>query len=153
MTDRKHLWVGSDLFGPNPLTEELGYLYGSVLIDPRWEQVYDALVKMNGDDLNEIVLYQPEKGSILVGGGNLERFIVIYFPAESSHKPTLTLSDSTQKGPDMELTVQTPGEYPAKYCVKLPLVVKVLKFFFDSGNIPTDVRWEIENSDREATFP
>jgi len=107
---------------------------------------------MDGDRLNEMALDFPEKGVIMVGGGNNGRYVVIYFPSDKSRKPSLTLSDLSLTGPDVELTVQIPGGYPARICVKLPLVLKVLEHFFHTGEIPTDVRWEIDNTGVEVSL-
>lgn len=150
MTLDKHLWLGSNLFGSEPLAKELGHLYGAATSNPEWDQVYRAVLQMDGDKLNEMALDFSEKGAIMVGGGNNGRYVVIYFPGDNSRKPSLTLSDLSLTGPDVELTVQIPSDYPARICVKLPLVLKVLEHFFHTGEISTDVRWEIDNTGVEA---
>lgn len=152
MTLKKYLWLGSNLFGSEPLAQELGHLYGAVTPNPEWDQVYNAALQMDGDRLNEMALDFSEKGTIMVGGGNNGRYVVIYFPGSHSRKPSLTLSDISLTGPDVEMTVQLPSEYPARICVKLPLVLIVLEHFFRTGEIPTDVRWEIDNTGVEATL-
>jgi hypothetical protein len=119
--------------------------------EPDWSQVREALEQLNGDDINMILIEAPDKGALVAGGGNHGRYAVIYSPDDLSDTPSLTLTDLSKTGPDVELVVQTVATYPAKWCVELPLALKVFDFFFHTGSLPKDVRWELANSEEEAT--
>lgn len=124
--------------------------HGEQILNPDWQQIQHALLEMNGTTVSEVVLKLAGKGSIFVEGGNEGRYLVVYFPANHPDTPSLTLSDLSLTGPDVKLTVQTPSEYAPKHAVKLPLVFKVIEHFFHIGEVPKDVRWELDNTEIEA---
>lgn len=123
------------------------------LIDPDWNQVYHALLMLNGGQSHDQVeLELVDVGTLVAGGGDDGRYIVIYFPVNHPDVPSLTLTDLSLEGPDVTLTVVSPATYRAKYGVKFPLVEKVFKHFFLTMTVPRDVRWETDNTGEEATF-
>ena len=119
---------------------------GEHVPNPDWQRIQNALLEMNGHTINEVSLELVGKGSIFVEGGDEGRYLVVYFPVNHPDESSLSLTDLSLTGPDVKLTVQTPAEYPAKYAVQLPLVLKVVEHFFHAGELPKDVRWEIDNT-------
>jgi hypothetical protein len=124
--------------------------YGKQILNPDWPQIQQAILEMNGTRINEVILQLIGQGSLFVEGGDEGRYLVVYFPEDHPDTPSLTLSDLSLSGPDVRLTVQTPSEYAAKHAVHLKLVLHVLEQFFHTGKIPKDVRWEIDNTEKEA---
>lgn len=116
--------------------------HGKKLSNPTWQQIYDALLEMDGTHSNEVGLELENVGSMLIDGGDQGRYLVVYFPAEDSHTLAVTLTDLTLTGPDVQLTVQTPAEYPARVAVRLPLVLQAVEQFYRSGELPKEVYWE-----------
>lgn len=123
---------------------------GKHISNPTWQQIKHALQEMDGPNVNEVILKLAEKGSMFVEGGDEGRYLVVYFPANHPDTPSLTLSDLSLTGPDVPLTVQTPSAYTAKHAVTFPLVLKVVEYFFQKGEIPKDVRWKLDNTEIEA---
>jgi hypothetical protein len=118
--------------------------------NPSWNQVQQALQHMDGETIHEVSLEISGKGSLLVGGGNNGRYLVVNFAENPVDEASFTLSDLGLTGPDVTLTVQTFSEYPARLAVKLPLVLKVFEHFYYTGQVPKDVRWEIDSTGEEA---
>jgi len=125
---------------------------GKQISNPTWQQIEHALQEMDGPTINEVILKLLDKGSMFIEGGDGGRYLVVYFPANHPDTPSLTLSDLSLAGPAVTLTVQTPSEYAAKHAVKLPLVLKVVSYFFQTSEVPKDVRWELDNTENEAVW-
>lgn len=123
---------------------------GKCILNPDWQDIQSALLEMNGTAINEVSLELVGKGSLFVEGGDEGQYLVVYFPVNHPDVPSLTLTDLSLRGPDVKLTVQTPTEYAAKYAVKLPLVLRVVEHFFRTGEVPKEVRWELDSSGVEA---
>lgn len=117
--------------------------------DPTWDQVRQALLEIDGDLLDMVGLQLEGIGTVVAGGGNEGRYIVIYEP-EAWDEVSLTLADLSETGPDVWLKTQTFERHPAKICVRLPLVLKVFEHFFHTGELPKDVRWEFTTTGIEA---
>lgn len=117
--------------------------HGVTVLCPDWSQIYKVLAQMDGNTLSMVSLDLAGKGCLLAGGGDKGRYIVVYFP-ENNDSDSLTLADLSLVGPAMELTVEgiTSGPFPAKLCVKQPLMVKAFKHFFDTGDLASDLTWE-----------
>jgi hypothetical protein len=115
---------------------------GEKILNPTWQQIYDALLEMDGTHRNEVELELENVASMIIGGGNQGHYLVVYFPAEDPDTLSVTLTDLTQTGPDIQLTVQTPAKYPARVAVRLPLVLQAVEQFYLSGKLPQDVYWE-----------
>jgi hypothetical protein len=115
---------------------------GKKISNPTWQQIYDALLEMDGTYSNEVGLELEDVGSMLIDGGDQGRYLVVYFPAEDPGTLSVTLTDLALTGPDVQLTVQTPAEYPARVAVRLPLVLQAVEQFYRSGELPKDVYWE-----------
>lgn len=115
---------------------------GKKISNPTWQQIYDALLEMGGTHSNEVGLELEDVGSMLIDGGDQGRYLVVYFPAEDSDTLSVTLTDLALTGPDVQLTVQTPADYPARVAVRLPLVLQAVEQFYRSGELPKDVYWE-----------
>src|SRR5947209_7166400 len=113
--------------------------------NPDWQHIQNALIKMDGTTLDEVVLELGGKGSLCVAGGDEGRYLVVYFPANHPDAPSLTLTDLSLTGPHVTLTVQTSAEYAAKYAVKWPVLSQVVDHFFRTGVLRRDVRWELGN--------
>lgn len=119
------------------------------ILNPDWIQIQKALSQMDGHIIHEVSLDVKDKGGLLANGGNNGRYLVVYFPEDPIADPSLTLTDISLTGPEVTLTVQTLSEYPVRWCVRLPLVLKVFEHFFRTGEVPQDVRWEIDTTGTE----
>ena len=117
---------------------------------PSWIQVREALLRLDGHLMSEVSLELVGTGSMMVGGGNGGRYLVVYFPADHPDTPSLTLTDPSLSGPDVELTVQTPAEYPARMAVQLPLVLTAIEHFYQTRRVLHGARWEINSTGAEA---
>ncbi|NJO82233.1 MAG: hypothetical protein HC828_05095 [Blastochloris sp.] len=146
------LWTGVRLshlmFDEARLVFNSEYGYGSTIVDPTWEEVQTILGLINGEELNEVALSHPSYGTLMVGGGNEGKYIIVYFPLEEKPSSSLTLVNlktESIKG-FINLRVQIPSDYPAKYGVTLEAVVDVCQVFFSTGSIPQDAKfkWEEE---------
>jgi hypothetical protein len=127
----------------------LGAGSGPDVENPGWSQIQQSIERMNGIDLNEVMLEMPGTGSLVAGGGDEGRYIVVYLPDDPERR-SLTLSDPSLTGPDVQLTAQTPTSYPARWCVALPLVLKAFRHFHTTGELPRDIRWEIDTTGEAA---
>lgn len=128
----------------------IGGIGGQIIFHPNWEQIQSFLIAMDGSSFDEFELTLTGQGTLEVGGGDKQRYIVVYFPEDHPDHSSLTLTDPSLPGPDVELTVQQRAMYPAKYAVQMPLVMKVVEHFFRTGRVPRDVRWELDNTGIEA---
>ncbi len=117
--------------------------HGVVVPDPNWDQIHKALVEMDGNALSMVSLELADKGCLLAGGGDEERFIVVYFP-KNDDRNSLTLADLSSTGSAMELTVEgvASGPFPAKWCVARPLIVWAFEQFFRTGELASELIWE-----------
>jgi Immunity protein Imm1 len=115
---------------------------GNKISNPTWQQISDAILEMDGTHSKEVELELENVGSMLIGGGDQGRYLVVYFPAEDPDTLSVTLTDLDLTGPDVQLTVQTPAKYPARVAVRLPLVLQAVEQFYRSGELPRDVYWE-----------
>jgi hypothetical protein len=113
---------------------------GKKISNPTWQQISDALLEMDGTNSNEVEL--ENVGSLLINGGDQDRYLVVYFPTEDPDTLSVTLTDLDLIGPGVQLTVQTPAKYPARVAVRLPLVLQAVEQFYRSGELPKDVYWE-----------
>ena len=128
---------------------------GESIVDPNWQQIEHELLLLNGGETNDNVMLTSlvGKGTLGIGGGDHGRYIVTYLPPEDRpDMAPLTLTDLSLTGPDVPLTIQTTGEFPARYAVKLPLVLKVVEHFFRMGELLKSVRWEISTTGKEANL-
>lgn len=118
---------------------------------PNWQQILDALHALKGGSPFDFVYISLiGKGMLTVGGGDNGRYLVVYFPADHPDTPSLTLTDPHLTGSPVYLTIQTSDEHEARYAVMLPLVVQVFEDFFQTGNIPKNVHWEIDDTGDEV---
>jgi hypothetical protein len=110
-----------------------------------WRYIQEALHRMDGATLNMISLRRTgQKDSLMAGGGNTGRYIVAYFPDDNG-AVSYILTDISLAGPDITLIVQTPAQYPARWCIELPLVLKAFENFFRTGEVPKEMRWELDD--------
>lgn len=111
--------------------------------DPTWTQIHDALLRLDGEQCSEVVVRREGTGSLVIGGGNTQRYIVVFLPeATSEGAAAVTLVDETPTGPEVTLKVQTPSAFPARMAVPLPLVLQVVEHYYHSGELLTSVEWE-----------
>ena len=120
--------------------------------DPNWRQILDALHLLDGGkSLDLLSLILSGKGTLIAGGGDNGRYMVIYFPVDHPDTPSLTMTDARLAVSPVYLTIQTFDEHEARHAVMLSLVVQVFEDFFQTGNIPKDVHWEIDDTGEEAS--
>ena len=115
---------------------------GNKISNPTWQQISDAILEIDGTYSKGVELELENVGSMLIGGGDQGRYLVVYFPAEDPDTLSVTLTDLDLTGLDVQLTVQTPAKYPARVAVLLPLVLQAVEQFYRSGELPEDVYWE-----------
>lgn len=128
----------------------IGGTSAAYIPDPDWRQIQHVLLKLDGVTLDTVSLELMGKGSLVIGGGDEGRYMVVYFPENHPDLPSMTLTDPSLTGPDVELTIQTPARFAAKYAVMFPLVLQVVEHFFHTGEVPGDVRWELDTTKEEA---
>ena len=101
----------------------------TTIMDPSWDQIEQALDRLDGENLDNLSLTRIGKGSLICGGGNFvdgkRRYIVTYQPENDDD--SVTLVDPSLSGPDIELTVQSTVKLPAEFCVKKPLMKQAFK--------------------------
>lgn len=90
----------------------------TTIIDPNWDQISQALDRLDGESLNNLSLTR-------IGKGSERRYIVTYQPENDDD--AVTLVDPSLSGPPIELTVQSTVKLPAKFCVKKPLMKQAFK--------------------------
>ena len=137
------------------LARQHGYGYGLLFSKPKWRLIQDSIAYMTGDDLHEIELAIVGRGSLVIVGGDHERYGVSFlFPEMSEHLDSLTLADPDLVGPDVEITVQKyVTTVPARYAVRQPLLLATLEYFYRTGELLRSARWEIGNTGQLAPVP
>ncbi len=110
---------------------------------PSWDQIRDAILEMDGVHVNEVEITQEEVGSLVIGGGNNDHYLVVYLPIDRFEENySMTLADPSHIGPDVTIIVQTPSEYPARMAVPLPLVLQVVEHFYRTKTLTENRYWE-----------
>jgi hypothetical protein len=114
--------------------------------NPDWTTIYQALISLDGEKNTNLSLILEGTGSLSAGGGDIvegeKRYIVVYQP-ENDEDDALVLTDPSLSGDEIELTVQTPADFPSDQCVRFSLIEKVFKHFYETGKLPSDVPWEV----------
>src|SRR6266545_1706691 len=105
--------------------------------NPTWTQIEDILTGMpiSPDEVREVSLNAPDRKGLIVYGGDNSRYLVLYFPDDSG-TTSFVLTDPTLTGPRVKLSMSHPNDWPSKWCVHLPLVLKVFKHFYKTGQVP-----------------
>lgn len=129
---------------------EIGDIEGETIPNPSWKRIHSKVLEMDGSSFDELAITLVGKGTLEIAGGDERRYLVVYFPENHPDTPSLTLTDLSLTGPAVELVVQQQAKYPAKYAVQMPLALKVAEYFFHTGELPKDVRWELDNTGIEA---
>lgn len=96
---------------------------------------------MDGENHSIVNLSINDEKALLIGGGNDGRFIIAYFP-DFGEQTTLFLSDSEKGDEKVEVVVQYPTTYPRKWVTNKDLVLIVLKYFYNTGQVPVKYKWE-----------
>lgn len=114
--------------------------------EPSWNNIYDALMRVDGNKCSRVLLSLDKCGGIIVGGGNHDRFIVTYFSCDGN-KDSMILTDLSLQGDDIKLVIEgIMGYYPSIYCIDRKMLLYVCEFFYQEKSIPDNIRWEIENT-------
>ncbi len=129
------------------VTLEIG---GTHIVDPDWQQIQEMIFQMKGGTSDPIKLIIPGRGSLVVGGGDKQRYMVVFFPELHPDLPSLTLIDPSLSGSDVRLHIGGPIRLPARYAVPSALVLNVVEFFIRTGQIPSDVHWEDDRTKEET---
>ena len=129
------------------VTLEIG---GTHIVDPDWQQIQEMIFQMKGGTSDPLKLIIPGRGSLVVGGGEKQRYMVVFFPELHPDLPSLTLIDPSLGGSDVRLNIGGPIRLPARYAVTSALVLYVLEFFIRTGQIPSDIHWEDDRTKEEA---
>ncbi len=110
----------------------------------RWQQIEDALCRLNGDAETWVSLEFVGDGSLVAGGGNNGRYLVVHSFGPDSEQPTRTLVDPSLGGPDIEInTSQGLEPYPARICVHLSAVLHAFRYFYKHGGQPDPMsKWQ-----------
>jgi hypothetical protein len=84
------------------VTVEMG---GTHIVDPDWQHIQEMIFQMKGGTSDPIKLIIPGRGSLVVGGGDKHRYMVVFFPELHPDLPSLTLTDPSLGGPDVRLHI------------------------------------------------
>ncbi len=84
------------------VTLEIG---GTHIVDPDWQQIQEMIFQMKGGTSDPIKLIIPGRGSLVVGGGDKQRYMVVFFPELHPDLPSLTLIDPSLSGSDVRLHI------------------------------------------------
>jgi hypothetical protein len=114
----------------------------TVLEQPRWEAVEQAIRALNNKERNDLYLTptpaDPETYLCVGGGGS--RYIVAG-SVRSEEFPTI-LDHSRSSQPPVRLTVGgQEGEYPAAQVVDLATALNAGRHFYDSGGFSNSEMW------------
>lgn len=108
---------------------------------PTWGSVLDALLALNGQDSTLICLEAPDGTTLMIGGGNDDRFLVDYL-IDPATQQNYVLTDPALTGPVVELCCGgQASEYPANWCVGLDLVLDAAHHFCGKGGMAPQLAW------------
>ncbi|WP_069802101.1 hypothetical protein [Thermogemmatispora onikobensis] len=112
---------------------------------PNWSDLETALFCLDGHSLTHAFFSHPDRGTLAVLGGLQQRYVVFLFPHDQ-HFPVVSLQaiDPSLTGPEVELCIQTPAEFPSRLAVRQPLAWHILQHFYHTLTIPRDVHWLLE---------
>ena len=117
------------------------------LLDPSWNQLREVLSRLDGETYEIVMLTKIDSQQTLsAGGGNNGRYLVSYASPITFPHSYVATDLSLDGADDVELTIQEPDKFPSRWCIRLPLVLRIFEYFFYNSDIPKDIRWEIEDS-------
>jgi hypothetical protein len=105
--------------------------------NPSWEQVEEAIQRLNGRERNDLFLYTgldetPPGASLSVGGGD-GRYVVVGMDRGAS-TPTFALGPDIDDGSRVELLVSgLPGYYRRHWIVDLDTALRAARSFYETG--------------------
>ena len=112
----------------------------STINAPSWDEISEALLAMNGMNLNDIYLH-PKKSdpeTYLAVGGGAGRYLVTG-SINNEHFPTLVCGSSKS---DVSLVVGgQEGIYPSNAVVNLEAAISAVKAFYEKGDFDCGINW------------
>jgi hypothetical protein len=114
--------------------------------EPTWDDIEEALNMMEGNDRTYIGLYKVEEPTdeefLMVGGGeDGKNYVCTYY---NRAKGEYTVVNQHEKDPDGVIEVpigQVIGKRK-KFCNDLKDIIQPVKYFYESGTMSPDVKWE-----------
>jgi hypothetical protein len=114
----------------------------TVLEQPRWEVVEQAIRALNNKDRNDLYLTPTpaDPGTYLCVGGGGGRYIVAG-SVRNAEFPTI-LDRTRLSGSAVRLTIGgQEGEYPSAQVVDLATALNAARHFYDSGGFSNSEMW------------
>ncbi|WP_052890514.1 hypothetical protein [Thermogemmatispora carboxidivorans] len=112
---------------------------------PDWSDLETALFCLDGHSLTHVLLTHPDRGTLAVLGGLQQRYAVFLFPPNQRFPVvSLQVMDPSLAGPEVELCIQTPAQFPSRIAIGQRLAWKILQQFYRTQTIPRDVHWLLE---------
>lgn len=110
----------------------------SAVDQPRWEQVAEAIARLDGSRHTEVVLSSAD--AYLTVGGGPDRFLVFIYTADET---SLVAEADVASGRDEEKLVVggQVGRFPASQLVGAEAALKAARSFFEGRGPSHDLRW------------
>ncbi|MCH5584192.1 Imm1 family immunity protein [Shimazuella sp. AN120528] len=116
--------------------------------NPSWEQIYQVLKRIDGEECTQADLTLIGTGSLMVCGGDLEEdkriYAVEYYPEDDQLGTSQLVNPHVTPNDEyLYITVEQIGiDFPAEYCIEFSDVVEAFKHFFEKGKLSSDLIWE-----------
>lgn len=113
--------------------------------DPTWDDIEEALSKMEGNYRTYLGLYkdeEPTESDFLMIGGGVEKkqFVCSYFNEGDEYY----VVNQQEKDPDaiVDVPIGQMGAKEKKYVNPLDNILGAVKYFYEKGEMSPDVKWE-----------
>lgn len=120
-----------------------------VIHNPTWEEVYDVLKSLDGDEVTQAELESEGLGLLMVCGGDYieerdERvYCVEFYPKDYGETSELVNPLVDKKDEYLFITVQKVGvDHPAEYCVDFKSMIQAFRHFYNTGKLDDNLIWE-----------
>ncbi|MFD1408462.1 Imm1 family immunity protein [Kroppenstedtia eburnea] len=120
-----------------------------VIHNPSWEEVYNVLKSMDGDEVTQADLESEDLGFLMVCGGDYieerdERaYCVEYYPKNGNETFELVNPLVDTEDEYLFITVEKVGvDHPAETCVDFKSVVQAFQHFYKTGKLDDNLIWE-----------
>ncbi|OKH40415.1 hypothetical protein NIES2119_01975 [[Phormidium ambiguum] IAM M-71] len=116
----------------------------TVIENPSWQEIETAILELNGKSKTLVTLGADEETYMSIGGGEAGKYIVNVTFDNMSFYNLVNFS----KSQEIETLVVggQAGDYPAKMCVDLQIVLLAAKTFAELGKLEESVTWEEEKT-------
>ncbi len=109
-----------------------------------WSELYYALSRLDGEVETRVSLQSSSDAVVVVGGGNLGRYLVVYTENPALRGSSVTLIEPSMKGCEVELnTSQGIDTYPSEMGVTLHTVLRAVRYFLENnGAADPTLTWQ-----------